>query len=178
MLSANGASAPTVVLEALELEHAEDMFRWVKDPEIARNVGIRGPVSLESTHDWIRKAHADDTRLAFAITRDGRHVGNVVLDQIDRTTGEARLSIYIGEPASRGRGIGRRAVRLALDEAFGPQDLERVWLIVHTGNAPAIAAYESAGFTMERLLPGEFLLDNRHVDALRMTAARATRPPR
>lgn len=178
MLSASGASAPTVALESLELKHADAMSRWVTDPEIALNVGIRGPVSLESTREWITQAQADDTRLAFAICLDGRHVGNIVLDRVDRAARDARLSIYLGDPGARGRGVGRTAVRLALDEAFGPQDLGRVWLIVHTENAPAIAAYESAGFVTEQVLPGDFELDGRQVDALRMTVTRATRPPR
>lgn len=177
MLSVNGASAPTVALESLKLEHAEDMCRWAKDPEIAGNVGIRGPVSLESTRNWISKAQADDTRLAFAVTLDGRHVGNVVLDHLDRTTRDARLSIYVGDPEARGRGVGRAAVRLALREAFGPQDLERVWLIVHAENAGAIAAYVSAGFVTERVLPGGFELDGRELDALRMTVSRAAWSP-
>ena len=40
----------------------------------------------------------DDSIEAFAIVSGEKHIGNVVLDQIDRYHGKARFSIYIGEP--------------------------------------------------------------------------------
>lgn len=177
MVSARWGPESSVTLISLSQQHAEATFRWVADPVIARNVGIRARVSLKSTRQWVADAGGDDTRLAFAITLDDRHVGNVVLDQIDRAAGTARLSIYIGEPDARGRGIGQQAVRLAMDEAFDTQGLGRVWLIVHAGNAPAIAAYQRAGFTTEDVIPEEFLLGDRRVDALRMAVMRESHRP-
>lgn len=173
MLPEIGGSAFHVRLGPLGPDHAPAMEMWAGDPQIADNVGIRGPVSLQSTATWIAAALDDDSCRPLAILLDGRHVGNVILDRIDAELGTARLSIYVGETDVRGRGVGRQAVRLALAEAFDALGLDKVWLTVHVRNAAAIAVYASCGFAVEGVLRGEFLLAGERVDALRMAIRRA-----
>ena len=110
----------------------------------------------------------DATIRPFAILVEGKHVGNVVLDRIDRHLGTARLSIYIGERSARGVGVGRTAVRLALRHAFGPLRLRKVWLTVHERNVPAIETYRSVGFVVEGILRNEFRLGRNWINALYM----------
>jgi diamine N-acetyltransferase len=111
----------------------------------------------------------------FAIILDGRHVGNVVLDRIDSVARTARLSIYVGEPAARGRGIGRAALEAAIAFAFDRLQLNKVWLVVHSENRAAIKAYRAAGFVREGLLRQEFALGDRLLDVLYMGLLRADR---
>ena len=70
---------------------ADAMCRWMLDPAIASNIGLRSTPSMEKTRQWIQQATADETVAARAIEFNGRHVGNVVLDRIDRGLGTARL---------------------------------------------------------------------------------------
>ncbi|MFI1863585.1 GNAT family N-acetyltransferase [Streptomyces jumonjinensis] len=72
--------------------------------------------------------------------------------------------------AARGRGIGRALLRAACDEARG-QGAVRITLRVLEHNAPARALYASEGFTVEGVLPGEFLLDGVYVDDVLMGRA-------
>nr|MBA2523923.1 GNAT family N-acetyltransferase [Solirubrobacterales bacterium] len=88
--------------------------------------------------------------------------------QIDRRVDSSRFHIYVGEPNARGRGVGRSATLLALDRAFGPLGLHKVWLTVHARNDVAIRAYEACGFHREGTLREEFLLNGERIDALRM----------
>lgn len=148
--------------------HAEATMRWVSDPEIAAALGLAREPSRERTVEFIEGAESDESIDASAILANGRHVGNVVLDQIDSRLGTARLSIYIGERAARGRGCGRAAIRLALERAFGDLGLHKVWLVVHERNSAAIASYEACGFREEGRLRGEFVLGEERLDALRM----------
>src|SRR5258708_3366854 len=111
------------------------MLAWMRDPEVAANIGLGREPSLEYTEQWIARAITDETVRAFAIHLDTRHVGNVVLDSIDRRIGSARLSIYIGDAAARGAGVGRTAVALAAERAFGELGLHKIWLTVHARNA-------------------------------------------
>jgi RimJ/RimL family protein N-acetyltransferase len=147
---------------------APRVFSWVCDPEVARNLGLRSEPSLAKTEAWIARATSDETMRGFAIQLDGRHVGNVVLDLIDRRLGTARLSAYVGDAAARGAGVGTTAVYRCLQEAFAAPDLHKVWLIVHVYNAPAIHAYTRLCFQVEGVLRDEFVLDGRRVNALRM----------
>jgi RimJ/RimL family protein N-acetyltransferase len=130
------------------------------DPEVRDNVGVRSEPSLDRTRAWIEQAAADPATMPFAIEWNGRHVGNVVLDRIDRYLGTCRLSIYVGETDARGKGVGRTAVQRAVEHAFKSLGLNKVWLTVHVHNAAAIAAYVAAGFAVEGILREEFVLRN------------------
>lgn len=68
---------------------------------------------------------------------------------------------------ARGAGVGRALLEAALDRARH-QGALRVTLRVLGHNAPARRLYESAGFTVEGVLPGELLLDGEFVDDVLM----------
>ena len=155
-------------LAPVAIEHADAMAGWMADPDTAQGLGLRAEPSNERTREWVLRATTDDTVHAYAIYSRDRHVGNVVLDQLDTHLGTARLSIYVGEPDARGRGVAQAAVRQAAARARDELALHKLWLIVHEGNAPARAAYERCGFEVEGRLREEFLLAGRRVDALRM----------
>jgi RimJ/RimL family protein N-acetyltransferase len=159
---------PALRLEPVGLHHAERMLLWMRRPDVAENIGLRRKPTLANTRAWIEWAQREETARAFAIRSGGRHVGNVVLDLIDRHLGTARLSIYIGERDARGLGIGKAALRKLLTCAFSREGLFKVWLTVHVHNIQAIAAYGSVGFRLEGILHGEFRLAGRRVDVLRM----------
>ncbi|MET7361591.1 GNAT family N-acetyltransferase [Streptomyces sp. NPDC005562] len=67
----------------------------------------------------------------------------------------------------RGRGVGRTLIRAAMDEARR-QGAVRITLRVLGHNTPARKLYESEGFVVEGVLPGEFLLDGVYVDDVMM----------
>ena len=111
----------------------------------------RGPVGGEP---WARTI-LDRLRAApwgRAIEVDGTLAGEIRLHSLHRTDRSARLALGLFRPAQRGRGIGRAAIALALDHAFGPMDLHRVDLRVLAGNIRAIRCYKAAGFRHEGLL--------------------------
>lgn len=152
----------------LTLGHAPNMCRWMCDPVIRKNIGLRSEPSLERTETWIKNALQDPTVRPFAILLDNRHVGNVVLDRIDSYLASARLSVYIGEPSARGAGVGLTAVYRVLLEGFQSLCLHKVWLTVHCQNYAAINMYTKLGFTLEGILRDEFWLDGRRVNVLYM----------
>lgn len=162
-----------VRLADLTAAHAPAMYRWMCDPIVSKNVGLRSEPSLEKTLAWLERVATDDAVAARAILLDGVHVGNVVLDQIDRHVSRARLSIYIGEAATRGHGVGKSALALALDLAFGALGLHKVWLTVHAKNQAAIAAYQAVGFAIEGTHRDEFILDGARLDEIYMGVLRS-----
>ena len=145
-----------VWLAPLKLEHASDMLRWMNDPEVHGNIGLRGKPSLETTIEWIRRSSNDESVRASAVMLATRHVGNVVLDRIDSYLKSARLSVFIGEIAERGLGVGTTAVYLKLAEGFNQLALHKIWLVVRCGNRNAVASYTRLGFQTEGVLRDEF----------------------
>jgi len=170
---------PAVSLALLRPTHAPAIVRWLRDPAVSANLGLRSKPSLAKTRAFIAAAAdaANDALCARAILLGERHVGNVVLDQIDRHVGKARLHIYVGAAGARGRGVGRRAVQLALGLAFDRLGLHKVWLTVHARNRAAIRAYEAVGFAIEGVHRAEFLLDGERIDELYMGALRPAAVP-
>ncbi|MFI9588475.1 GNAT family N-acetyltransferase [Streptomyces sp. NPDC052236] len=68
---------------------------------------------------------------------------------------------------ARGRGVARALLRAAFEEARR-QGAVRMTLRVLGHNTPARMLYESEGFVVEGVLPGEFSLDGRYVDDVMM----------
>ena len=165
---AGSAATGQVVLEPLSAEHAEATVAWLEDPEVAGGLGLRREPSLAGTLAWIDRANDDATFHPFAILAGGAHVGNVVLDLLDEYLSTARLSIYVGDAAARGAGVGQQAVRQVADHAADVLGLHKLWLTVHVGNARALAAYVRCGFLVEGVLRDEFILEGDRIDVMRM----------
>jgi RimJ/RimL family protein N-acetyltransferase len=157
-----------IALKRLGEDCAPAMYRWMCDPEVAGNIGLTREPSLESTLAWIELQRTDASIEAFGILAGDEHIGNVVLDQIDRYHGKARFSIYLGEAPTRARGAGTTAGYLALEWGFRELGLEKIWLTVHERNEIAIRSYERLGFVREGLLRGEFLLDGERLPLVYM----------
>ncbi len=96
------SATTTISLSPLEMSHAAAMYKWMLDPEVSNNIGLRSEPTLLKTRDWIRSALQSESFLPFAIYWIGHHVGNIIFDQIDSKRASARLSLYIGEPEARG----------------------------------------------------------------------------
>jgi ribosomal protein S18 acetylase RimI-like enzyme len=76
---------------------------------------------------------------------------------------------------ARGRGIARALLEAACEEARR-QGAIRITLRVLGHNAPARRLYESAGFVVEGVLPGEFLIEGKYVDDVLMGRRLAAGP--
>ncbi|MBL9052628.1 MAG: GNAT family N-acetyltransferase [Tabrizicola sp.] len=86
---------------------------------------------------------------AWVIEADGALVGEARLDGLNPQDRRARLAVGLFNDRHLGLGIGRRAVGLLLDQAFGPLGLHRVDLRVLAGNERAIRCYRACGFLRE-----------------------------
>ena len=139
-------SIAAIRLLPIEMRHAEAMHRWMLDPEVSRNVGLRTEPSLQKTLDWIAQTADASAFLALAIYSEDRHVGNVVFDQISENAMSARLSIYIGASDERDKGLGTMAMQSALTQAFLERDFQTIWLTVNADNARARHVYAKLGF--------------------------------
>ncbi|QEV17731.1 GNAT family N-acetyltransferase [Streptomyces alboniger] len=101
---------------------------------------------------------------------DGRLVGYVKLGFPTPLRVNAHVrqiqGFAVAEEA-RGQGVGRRLMRAAMDEARRRGAL-RITLRVLGHNTPARKLYETEGFVIEGVLPGEFLLNGEYVDDILM----------
>ncbi|GAA1185750.1 GNAT family N-acetyltransferase [Pseudonocardia alaniniphila] len=89
--------------------------------------------------------------LPFAITLDGRFVGQVMVGNIVR---EPLLSAYVGywvDSSVAGRGVTTAAVALVVDHCFGRVGLHRLEATVRPENLASIRVLSKLGFRKEGL---------------------------
>lgn len=110
----------------------------------ATNLPVADPVRSDHWLRWFR-----DHPFAKMIVCEGKAVGHVRLHNLDKADKRARLAIGLFAEADLGRGIGRKAIALTLDQAFGRLGLHRVDLRVLAFNIRAIRCYEACGFDHE-----------------------------
>jgi diamine N-acetyltransferase len=123
--------------------------------EIDFVVGLEGdPEAARFIEAWPADRHLAalrDPDLAHLIVEEGGEpVAFVILAGLTDPNDAIELRrVVVGTP---GRGVGRAALRLVLDHAFGALGAHRIWLDVKPDNARARHLYGSLGFEEEGLL--------------------------
>jgi RimJ/RimL family protein N-acetyltransferase len=84
----------------------------------------------------------------YAIRYDHRTVGHVWIERETPEADLAVLGILIGETDLFGKGIGRAAIRLAVDDVCRRWPLRAIRLNVRKDNHRGIACYRRCGFTI------------------------------
>ena len=113
---------------------------------------------------------------------DGDDPADALVAELDRVVGYVRLRHPsrlpagrhvlqvngIGvDPGYRRRGIARALLEAAIEESRS-RGARKLTLRVFAPNVPALRLYESAGFEVEGVLRGEFLLEGEYVDDMLM----------
>jgi RimJ/RimL family protein N-acetyltransferase len=160
-----------VRLAAPKEEDAAAFSRWSEDARYLRalDTDYAWPLPVEA----FRKADpekSDPRAIEFRLRTlaDDRLIGFVALNSIEWNNQAAMLAIGIGEAEYRGKGYGADALRLILRYAFDELNLYRVGLDVIADNAPAIRAYEKAGFRREGAIRGAVARDGQRHDLILM----------
>lgn len=153
---------------------AASIHQWTQDKGTTKWMGPRYRNGRElndvrsSLRGILAGKHKDSVFFAIADRETGRYLGGVDLTSLDRTDGNATLSIVIASAAQRSKGIGTEAIGLLLRHAFEDRNLHKVELRVSAGNETALRCYSRLGFREEGRLREHSLVDGRYVDLILM----------
>ena len=133
------------------------LLAWRHNPQVMRYFVDGGETWEEHWRWWQSKP------CSFIIRYRSRPVGEVhyTLDALPE------VGIYIGETALWGKGIGREAMALLLQElrasTWRHTPYEVVVASVHPDNKPSIRMFRALGFNFERVKDDGYLLFRKHL---------------
>jgi RimJ/RimL family protein N-acetyltransferase len=146
-----------VVLRRLRAADAEAYVAAFRaDRDLGRLLGLEADPDEAKVRERAerlpqRAAEGVVVELAAAEAADDAFLGSMILHSFDWTHRRCEVGFWL-VPAARGRGVGRRAVALAVGWALGELDLLRVEMTTTPDNDAVFALARSLGFTQEGVL--------------------------
>ena len=141
--------------ERLILRHwkdsdAEDLYEYVKDPDVGPIAGWPPHQDINESRDVIKTVLSGREAYAICLKSDGRAIGTVELKLNGRTDmterdDECEIGYWLGKPFW-GRGIMPEAVREMLRHAFEDLGMAKVWAGYYEGNTKSKRVQEKCGF--------------------------------
>jgi UDP-2,4-diacetamido-2,4,6-trideoxy-beta-L-altropyranose hydrolase len=136
---------PPITLRPATAADGPLLLEWANDP-VTRAAGFQPePIAADDHRRWLAdRLTSTSGRLLVGVDGDVP-IGQIRLDR--HRDGRVEIGIAVAA-AVRGRGVGRRLLRLALDEARRDEGLDPVAFIarIRPDNATSIALFTGAGF--------------------------------
>lgn len=147
------------MIELRELEDADEavLFQWRGEPEVDRWMSDAAFPSRSAHAAWFETLRVDPNLRGWMIQRGGLPAGLLTLTGLVSHHRRAAWNWFLGSAEARGRGVGRAAQVLGLDQAFGQLGLHKVFAEVMADNDAALKAQSAAGFRREGYLRGHVL---------------------
>ncbi len=123
----------------LRKANIENIPVLIEIEESAGNLRIYSPTLTEA--EWIKELQKAKV---FLVEKNGIVAGNVSYEI--KSKDEAYVSGLITKPEFQGKGVGRKALEMILDEL---KDYKRITLVTHPDNKNALELYKSFGFEIE-----------------------------
>ena len=143
-----------ITLRDKRLADAPDDYTWATNPELAHLDAA--PLLTTSFARYLsdytnQLLYSPLTRHQFGIdTLEGKHIGNCVFYDVNKTKGEAELGIMIGDRSCWDKGYGAEAVTTLVSYIFKQTKLKRIYLKTLEENNRAQKCFQKCGFTSYR----------------------------
>lgn len=124
------------------------LYQWENDARMWADSDTHNPLSQADLREYIASSTGDiysDGQLRLMIDDEGESLGCIDLFDFDPRNRKATIGMYIA-PHARGKGIGKQAVRLLEEYAFGFLKLRMLYAIIATKNTACSSIYEKEGY--------------------------------
>jgi [ribosomal protein S5]-alanine N-acetyltransferase len=101
----------------------------------------------------------NDTFYYLISAKSGARIGTIKIGPVDSNNKTSDLVCLIGNRSFIGKGIGSRAIAIASELAFKKHDIRRLHSGMHANNLSSIKAYTKAGWFIEGIFKGYYLLN-------------------
>lgn len=161
-----------VALRELEASDAAFLMELNNDLEIARFVvGNPRQVTLEEQLRWMEGVKTETRVKRFIVELDGASVGTVIISDIDRANLTANVNIKL-QKSARGKGVGKRSVRLALKYCFEVLGVFCATAHVLAYNEASLALFAACGFVNEGVMRSRAIKNGERCDLVSFSILR------
>lgn len=142
-----------VEISKLSLHYAEEFKRIIDNKEITWCGGkyASRPIPLYRIKKYILHQLKIKNYYEFAILFNGKFVGTLSIENIDKINKHASIGYWIAKPY-RSMGIATKAVKLAVSFGFNKLKLKKIYAEVRKNNVPSYKVLERTGFKREGIL--------------------------
>ena len=153
-------------LRLVEPADSARLLAWRNSPEVAAYMYTDHQISQAEHDRWFESALAAQDRRYWIIEFNGEPVGLANLARIDRQASRCEWAYYLGEPSTRGKGLGARVEYIVLRHVFETLGLNKLWCEVLVDNAAVVKLHESFGFVREALFRDHVVKNGRFQDVV------------
>ena len=146
-----------ILIRQVKERDIELLRSWRNERENAKFLRDIGYITEDMQREWFYSYLDNDEELFFAIEDIGelkRVVGGLALYGLDREKAVCEIGkIQIGDRAAHGKGIGRKALVMAMKIAFHKLYVEKIVASVHPDNVQAYHNDMKVGFKIIGEIP-------------------------
>jgi UDP-4-amino-4,6-dideoxy-N-acetyl-beta-L-altrosamine N-acetyltransferase len=142
------------------------LLAWRNSPEVAAYMYSDHTISQAEHDRWFESVLSAPDRRYWIIEMDGTPVGLANLARIDPVQRRCEWAYYLGDPATRGRGLGSRIEYIVLRHVFEDLGFNKLWCEVLLENEGVWKLHESFGFVREALFREHVFKDGRFQDVV------------
>jgi RimJ/RimL family protein N-acetyltransferase len=162
-----------VRFRAIEPDDLPALQQWINDPETSEYLAMSWPVSCHDQQEWYERVRAARDRRKFIIERvEGEPLGLLSLTNIDPVNRSVEIGLTIGVREFRGKGLGSRSLRLAVDVLFQRFNYHRIWAQIVETNDRSLHLFRRAGFQQEGILRESVYSNGRMIGKVLMAMLR------
>lgn len=140
---------PNVVLHPLQDSDSDRLFHWRNLDDVRAHMYNDQLIEKTVHEKWFATALTDPSRQYFIISVDGTPVGLANFYDIRRAAKTCSWAYYLGDPSTRGQGIGACVEYMMIERAFGEMSLNKLWCEVLIANEAVWKLHHSFGFVTE-----------------------------
>ncbi len=151
-----------IKLRKIEPTDLPFLYLWENDASVWADGANHNPLSQQDLRAYIESTTGDiyrDGQLRLIIeetsntlTSNTLTLGCIDLFDFDPRNRRAAIGMYVA-PEFRGQGVGKEALRMLEDYAFGHLNLRVLYAVIATKNTACSALYRQAGYTPSSPLP-------------------------
>ena len=162
-------------LRPVEQGDLELMLAWRNSQRVRANMYTGHEITAAEHFAWFERLSTSIDSFTFLFEADGRPLGVVNLNHLDRRNNRCHWGFYLGETDAP-PGSGSRMAYLALCRVFDDLKLNKVIGEAFAFNAASIAYHEKLGFSREGHFREHVLRDGGYQDVLSFALLRRDWP--